>query len=141
MTSDALDSLVRTGLLKAEAPDQSEVNGLIRSGIARLADAENLDLAPESRFDLAYNAAHALSLAALRSKGYRPQKRYVVFQALEHTLAVTPVLWRVLDRGHALRNAAEYEGYVDVDPTFLAEFIDVAKMVRDKVTKLQSIRK
>lgn len=33
-------------------------------------------------FDLAYSAAHALCLAALRHHGFRPSKRYIVFQVL-----------------------------------------------------------
>jgi hypothetical protein len=37
-----------------------------RSGLARLKDAANAGLLLEGRFDLAYNAAHALCLAALR---------------------------------------------------------------------------
>lgn len=45
--------------LHKEPPDQSEINGLIGSGNARLRDAEIPTLALESRFDLAYNAAHA----------------------------------------------------------------------------------
>jgi hypothetical protein len=40
-----------------------------------------------------------------------------------------------------LRNAAEYEGHVDVEPAFLVEFIDVAKVVRDKVVALPPIQK
>lgn len=70
--------------LHKEAPDQSEVMGLIGSGSACLRDAENTTLALESRVDLAYNAAHALCLAALRHRGYRSRNRYVVFQALPH---------------------------------------------------------
>lgn len=66
MTS-ALDNLTGPGKpLKAEPPDASELEGLRRSGLARLKDARNQTLSLESRFDLAYNAAHALSLAALR---------------------------------------------------------------------------
>jgi hypothetical protein len=57
----SLDNLVRRGQLKAEPPAQSELDGLIRSGLARLSDAENKALSLDSRFDLAYNAAHALS--------------------------------------------------------------------------------
>ncbi|HSW08924.1 hypothetical protein [Aquabacterium sp.] len=50
--------------LRAEPPDASEFAGLLRSGIARLTDADNTTLSLESRFDLGYNAAHALSFAA-----------------------------------------------------------------------------
>lgn len=51
--------------LAAEAPDAVEFAGLKHSGLARLQDAGNTGLSLEGRFDLAYNAAHALSLAAL----------------------------------------------------------------------------
>ena len=71
MPPEQLDNLVRTGKLKAEAPSQAELDGLIRSGSVRLKDAERSTLSLESRFDLAYNAAHALALAALRMRGYR----------------------------------------------------------------------
>ena len=64
-----LDNLVRRGQLKSEPPAQSELDGLLRSGLARLKDAENEALSLDGRFDLAYNAAHALSLAALRWHG------------------------------------------------------------------------
>jgi len=70
-----LDNLVRTGQLKREPPAQQELDGLIRSALARLRDAENITLSLESRFDLAYNAAHALSLAALRSHGFQAEAR------------------------------------------------------------------
>ncbi|HVS14100.1 MAG TPA: hypothetical protein VMV46_09250 [Thermoanaerobaculia bacterium] len=76
-------------MLKREPPAPSELEGLIASAVARLRDAENEDLSYDSRFDLAYNAAHALALAALRSHGYRADKRYLVFQALAHTLGAT----------------------------------------------------
>lgn len=61
-----LDNLVRVGKLKAELSEAGELMGLLRSGIERLNDAERVDLNLASRFDLAYNAAHALALAALR---------------------------------------------------------------------------
>ena len=72
-----------------------------------------------SRFDLAYNAAHALSLAALRFHGYRSENRYIVFQVLQDTLQLPPSLWRVLDQAHARRNRAEYEGDEDLEETFV----------------------
>ena len=47
-------------------------------------------LSLESRFDLAYNAGHALALAALRFRGYRSESRYLVFQCLQHTIDLPP---------------------------------------------------
>ena len=115
--------------LVQEPTDDAEVRGLVRSGKARLADAVNLALSPESRFDLAYNAAHALCLAALRRQGYRARHRYIVFQVLPHTLGLGPEVWRVLDEAHAKRNLSEYEGHVDVDE----------RLVRDTVIACQRV--
>ena len=55
-------------------------------------------------FYLAYNAAHAFSLAALRWHGYRSDSRYLVFQALPHTLELLAATWRVLAKAHEVRN-------------------------------------
>src|SRR3974390_2987764 len=91
MSSKELDNLVDLGLLKREPGDQLEFNGLVASGRKRLADANNAELAAESKFDLAYNAAHALALAAMRWHGFRPAgKRYIVFQTLGYTLKIKP---------------------------------------------------
>jgi hypothetical protein len=78
MTSPELENLVKIGQLKREPPAAGEVEGLQRSGEARLSDAANPDLSLESRFDLAYNAAHALALAALRRQGYRSGNRLIL---------------------------------------------------------------
>ncbi len=99
--------------LAAEPADAKEFAGLKRSGLVRLKDAENAANSLESGFDLAYNAAHALSLAALRWHG-RSSKRYIVFQVLPHTLGVGPEVWRVLSMCHDLRNLGEYEGDLDI---------------------------
>lgn len=127
MTSSPLDNLVRIGKLKAEPPAQAEFDGLVRSGLVRLRDAENATLSLESRFDLAYNAAHALSLAALRWHGYRSENRYLVFQSLTHTLVLDAAQWRVLDQAHNKRNLAEYEGDLDVDDALVEALIRAAQ--------------
>jgi len=125
-SDDALDKLVSVGSLKREPPNADEIAGLIRTATVRLADAEKETNAAESRFDLAYNAAHALSLAALRLRGYRSEKRYIVFQALPHTLGVDNPTWRLLDRCHRERNTTEYEGVSAVDEKLLAGLIEAA---------------
>ena len=133
MANEHLDNLVATGQLKAEPSIADEVSGLIRSGVARLADAKNEDLSLESRFDLAYNAAHALSLAGLRSTGYRPNNRYLVFQCLGHTLGIPVEKWRVLDEAHRRRNLAEYEGAIDVDAALVTAVIRVTEELAARV--------
>ncbi|HEX6097824.1 MAG TPA: hypothetical protein VF432_15975 [Thermoanaerobaculia bacterium] len=137
MPKQQLDNLVAVGDLKAETPAGAEIEGLIRSGEKRLRDAENESLAIESRFDLAYNAAHALSLAALRWHGYRPNnKRYIVFQALAHTLSLPAAQWRVLADAHRRRNVIEYEGLADVDEALLNAVLRVTREVAQRVHAL-----
>ena len=132
--SQPLDNLSGPGKqLKTEAPDATEIAGLLRTGIARLQDARNTSLALESRFDLAYNAAHALCLAALRRKGYRASNRYIVFQVLPHTLGLGPEVWRVLDKCHNTRNLGEYEGLLDVDARLVTDLITATQAVADAV--------
>jgi hypothetical protein len=126
----ALENLCGPGKpLKAEAPDDKEIAGLLRTGIARLHDAHNTALALESRFDLAYNAAHALCLAALRRKGYRASNRYIVFQVLPHTLGLGPEVWRVLNKCHNTRNLGEYEGMLDVDERLVNDLVGATTAV------------
>lgn len=132
-----LDRLVSAGVLHAEPPMADEFAGLLRSGLARLNDAGNAALAQESRFDLAYNAAHALCLAALRWHGYRPaNKRYIVFQALPDTLGLGPEVWRVLARAHELRNRSEYEGDQNLDQRLVTDLLAACKRVAEKVQAL-----
>jgi hypothetical protein len=127
--------------LKLEPPDQREFAGLLHSGRTRLKDAENKALALESRFDLAYNAAHALCLAALRWHGYRSSNRYIVFQLLPHTLGLGPEVWRVLSKCHDIRNLGEYEGDLSVDERIVLDLIASCRIVADKVAALAPIKK
>lgn len=101
----------------------------MRTDQTRLHDATNKTLALESRFDLAYNAAHALCLLALHTKGYRPSNRYVVFQLLLHTLGLGPEVWRVLDMCHNRRNLGEYEGLLEIDERLVTNLISATKRV------------
>ena len=86
MALENLENLVRIDQLKAEPPDQAEFNGLVDSAKRRLKDTKIDALSEEGRFSLAYGAAHALALAALRWHGYRSENRYLVFQCLQHTV-------------------------------------------------------
>lgn len=136
MSHRQLDNLVGTRQIKAEPRAESELVGLIRSGKLRLHDASLVGLSLESRFDLTYNAAHALDLAALRFWGYRSGSRYVVFQCLQHTLDLPPEQWRVLDQAHRKRNLAEYEGTTDIDEQLVAAMLRVTQEVTKRLDEL-----
>lgn len=123
MTSPLENLCGRGKPLTRESPDEREFSGLKRSALARLKDARNTGNSLESRFDLAYNAAHALALAALRRAGYRSANRYIVFQVLPHTLGLGPDVWRVLAKCHEIRNLGEYEGDLNIDERIVSDLV------------------
>ena len=102
----------------------------------RIADAEKESNSLESRFDLAYNAAHAFSLADLRHRGCRSDNRYIVCQVLTHTVGLANAEWRVLDAAHKKRKLTEYEGTSDVDEALVEAVIRVAREVERRVVAL-----
>lgn len=136
MSLQALDNLVRIGQLKAEPPNAQEVARMLTMARTRLHDARVSGLSLEGRFTSAYNAAHAAALAALRWHGYRSENRYTVFQCLAHTLGWPPTRWRVLDTAHQQRNLAEYEGYLEVEETTVAE---LAELVERLIVDVQQL--
>lgn len=136
MTLGNLKNLAKINQLKVEPPDQREFDGMVRSATVRLIDAKNSSLSRDSRFDLAYNAAHSLALAALRWHGYRSDKRYLVFQCLVHTLAFLPAKTKVLSLCHERRNLAEYEGHLEIDDQLLDELIVLTDELLNSVTAL-----
>jgi hypothetical protein len=134
--SQEFDNLVKIGQLKAEPGTRAEFDGLVNSARKRLADARSEVLSLESRFDLAYNAAHAFALAALRRRGYRPENRYIVFQVLPYTSGLDASVWRVLAKCHDQRNLAEYEGHSDIDEHLLIDLVRCATLLEAAVTAL-----
>ena len=77
-----------------------------------------------------------MSLAALRWHGFRSDNRYLVFQCLQHTIALEAMAWRVLDNAHRKRNLAEYEGDLDVDEALVAAVIRSAGAVSEACGRL-----
>lgn len=142
MTSTELDNMVKTDLLKREPPSKMELDGLMASGRKQLVDAKKPGLSLESKFQLAYNAAHSFALAALRRHGYRPNnKRYVTFQALPHTLGLGPEVGRVLSKCHGIRNSADYDGLFEIDEQLMADLLKMAAVVEAAAAKLPPITK
>jgi hypothetical protein len=128
-------NLVKAGQLKPEPFNEQEYRGLIQFGQARLQDAMHASLSDESRFLLAYNAAHSFALAALRKHGYRSINRYIVFQVLPYTLGVSQEVWRLLDLCHNRRNIAEYDGHLEIDNQLLDELLETTNKLSQLINK------
>ena len=109
---------------------------MLSSARTRLTDAQNESLDPDSRFDLAYGAAHRLALAALRHQGYRSENRITVFQTLVHTLGSDNADVQVFLKAHNERNLAEYEGRTEIDEQLLKDLIRCTKALDAAVKKL-----
>ncbi len=136
MTSEALANLARIGNIKAEPMNRAEIDRMLTMARTRLIDASHLQLSQEGRFTSTYNAIHAAALAALRWHGYRSENRYIVFQSLEHTLAWPASQWRVLDVAHQKRNLAEYEGFLEIEESAIAELRLLAEKLIADVNEL-----
>ena len=136
MSLPELENLVRIGQLKAEPRNPQEITRMLAMAQTRLSDARLSSLSLEGRFTSAYNAAHAAALAVLRWHGYRSENRYTVFQCLTHTLGWPANRWRVLDIAHQKRNLAEYEGYLDVEESTVAE---MCALVQSLVADVQNL--
>jgi hypothetical protein len=132
MRLEALENLAKIGQLKAEAASTLDVERLLTMAHKHLADAKRESNSIEGRFISAYSVGHAAGLAALRWHGYRSENRYLVFQTLQHTVGWTAVQWRQLDSAHNKRNLAEYEGYLEVEASYVQGLIDlVARLLTD----------
>lgn len=137
MGKQELDNLVKIGSLKAEAPIRKEFEDMVASARIGLADSQSDSIETDSRFTLAYGAAHRLALAALRHQGYRPNnRRDAVFQALAHTLGTSAADIQTFLKAHNERNLAEYEGRLDVDKKLLSDLIGATKRLEAAVNKL-----
>ncbi|MBN2587781.1 MAG: hypothetical protein JXA64_09710 [Candidatus Fermentibacteraceae bacterium] len=139
MPSENLENLEELGLLLPLERSETEFIRLVEKGRRFHADSIKDNLSIESRFQLAYEASFSLALAALRWCGYRPSRngRYVVFQALTHTISLGKEV-AMLSEAHAIRNGMEYDADPFDDMAFLEELITINETLLDRVASLGS---
>lgn len=138
-----LQRLADSGPLKAEPAAAKEVASLLANAAQSLADAQRSELSDQSRFLLAYTAGHALALAALRARDYRPAQgpghRAIVFQALPHTAGAAAELWVPLDKAHKKRNDLEYSAAITFSTADADELTRsvaaLERLVRDTIAR------
>jgi hypothetical protein len=136
MTLEALSNLAKIGKIKAEPMNRAEIDRMLVMARKRLGDSGCPQVSPEGRFTSVYNAIHVAALAALRWHGYRSENRYIVFRSLGHTLAWPASQWRVLDAAHQKRNLAEYEGFLEIEESAIAELRLLAEKLFADVDRL-----
>ena len=113
--NNPFDNLLKIGQLKREAFIQAEFDGLVSTANRKLHDSKNASLSKDSRFDLAYNAAHSL------------EDRYTVFQLLDSTAGLPASIWRIFAAAHQKRNLAEYEGFTEIESSLLEALINATE--------------
>jgi hypothetical protein len=136
MSKDALENLVKIGQLKVEPSNAVEIERMLVMARKHLSDAKQEANSLEGRFISAYSVGHAAALAALRWHGYRSENRYQVFQCLGSTVGWSAVQWRQLDSAHNKRNLAEYEGYLEVESSYVEGLIELVTLLLSDVERL-----
>jgi hypothetical protein len=58
---------------------------------------------------------------------------------LPHTLGLGPEVWRVLAKGHEVRNLGEYEGDLDLDERLVTDLITACGVVVAKLDTLSPL--
>jgi hypothetical protein len=106
------------GWLRSHTSSAKEIAGLLSIIRRDLADAGRLELSPDWRFGIAYNAALKACTILLHASGYRPEKallHYRTIQALPLVLGDDRKADAAyLDACRMKRNTLEYESAGDV---------------------------
>ena len=110
-----LKNLLDIGRLKAHSATGKEIERMLASAAASLADARRKELSPNSRLDLAYKALLQCALIALMANGYRPSTsepghHQTAIQSLPKTIGLPPEKLILFDGFRRARNLSDYEG-------------------------------
>lgn len=133
----SLESLAQVGSLVRERAHHGEIASLVNAACLRLGDAGLDSLCPQSRFDLAHNAAHMLAHAALRWHGYRATETYLAFQCLRETLAMETWACSLLLLCHDRWLGLACEGRVEADLPLLDELLRATDLLLQRVLLLK----
>lgn len=138
-----LRNLTERNQLRVEKSSAEEVQGLLASAGSFIADARRKENSEATRFNIAYEAAHAPALAALRANDLRPAQgpghRAIVFNVLDATTTAPSSVCVPLGKAHDKRNKLTYDGLTTFSRTELSELIEsvdaLDKIVRDLLSQ------
>jgi len=101
-----------------------------------MSDCQSEGLSPDWRFSIAYNAVLQSATAALAAAGYRAGRdshHYRILQSLGLTVGLSATTVRQLDAFRKKRNMTEYERAGGVSDVEVAEIVEAAQTVRQRV--------
>jgi hypothetical protein len=110
-----LENLLSIGRLKPHKATATEIQRLLASAEAALADAKRTQNSAATRFDMGYKAIMQCALAALMANGFRPSTseaghQQTTIQTLPKTIGLPADRMKVLDGFRRARNLSDYEG-------------------------------
>ncbi|MGH8673840.1 MAG: hypothetical protein ACREVG_05975 [Burkholderiales bacterium] len=113
-----LDNMVGRGLERAKS-DRAEIARYFAKIRRKIADCRKDSISLDSRFDIAFEALLQISLAALRTNGYRTNSeaghQQLAIQLLPKSIGIDPSEIRALDEYRKKRSIGLYEA--DFDPS------------------------
>ncbi|NLX07061.1 MAG: DNA-binding protein [Phycisphaerae bacterium] len=113
-----------------------EIADLLAIADRDMSDCQSEGLSPDWRFSIAYNAVLQSATAALAAAGYRAGRdshHYRILQSLGLTVGLSATTVRQLDAFRKKRNMTEYERAGGVSDVEVAEIVEAAQTVRQRV--------
>jgi uncharacterized protein (UPF0332 family) len=130
-----LQVYLQNGWIKPHETSREEIAKLLAIAERDLRQSKTVDLEPEWRFDIAYNAALQLAAAALAASGYQAERQNKHQRTIECMQFVLLNAQKVefLNKCHRKRNTSVYEEIGMISDGEAREMIEFAESLRTLV--------
>jgi len=132
-----LEDWRNSGWLVQHEPDAEEIAGFMALADRDIHDAQSRELSEDWQFNIAYNAALQLAIAALAASGYRVDRggahHHHAVQSLAHTLELDAETVRLFDRFRKKRNVSEYDSVGTITRQEAKEMLALATRLREQL--------
>ena len=132
----SLEDWLNEKLIEKHHSSAREIANLLHICDRDLKECQIMELSPDWRLSIAYNAALQAASAALAAAGYRARKEgqhYRVIQSLAFTIEVDHAIIMQIDKFRRKRNISDYDRAGLVTELEAEEMIALAKQLRDDV--------
>jgi hypothetical protein len=129
----SLELYLRNNWIRRHESSPDEIKNLLAIADRDIGQSQVKGLGPEWRFDIAYNAALQLAVAALAAAGYqaeRQNKHQRSIEGLAFTLKLSKERVNFLDSCRRKRHVAVYDQVGAISDAEAAELIAFAKSLR-----------